>query len=107
MRDVEPEDLREHAVDVGGQHFPPKQVMAVVTGWQRQTFTTMEAQRVLTRAGLRCMRTTDLLAPSTSTVIPVTDNLLDRLHSLETAVRVLNEAVAGLSQRLGSLEGGA
>lgn len=31
--------------------YPPKQVLAVVTGWERTSYTTMEAQRVLGKIG--------------------------------------------------------
>lgn len=53
MRGVEPESPQKYVVAVGGVDYPPKQVLAHVTGWVRTSFTTMEAQRVLTRIGLR------------------------------------------------------
>jgi hypothetical protein len=56
MRGVEPETIREHFVVIGGELFPPKQALAQVTGWDRQTFTTMEATRVLSRLGFVCQR---------------------------------------------------
>jgi hypothetical protein len=56
MRGVEPEPIREHVVAVGDHLFPPKQVLAQATGWDRQTFTTMEAARVLKRLGFRPSR---------------------------------------------------
>ena len=56
MRGVRPEPIREHLVEVLDTAYPPKQVLAAVTGWQRTSFTTMEAQRVLTRAGFACRR---------------------------------------------------
>lgn len=54
MRDSEPESIQKHAVEVNGQWYPPKQVLGEVTGWARTSFTTMEAQRVLTRIGFVC-----------------------------------------------------
>src|SRR5689334_1637129 len=54
MEGEEPELIQKHMVEVGGRMFPPKQVLAHVTGWDRGTFTTMEAQRVLTRTGFIC-----------------------------------------------------
>lgn len=54
MAGVDPELIQKHAVEVNGQLFPPKQVLGQVTGWQRTSFTTMEAQRVLTRLGFAC-----------------------------------------------------
>ncbi len=55
MMGVEPDRIQKHMVEVGGQMFPPKQVLGHVTGWDRTTFTTLEAQRVLTRIGFICM----------------------------------------------------
>jgi hypothetical protein len=54
MRGEDPELIQKHMVEVNGQMFPPKQVLGHVTGWDRTTFTTMEAQRVLTRIGFVC-----------------------------------------------------
>ena len=56
MRGEDPESIREHFVEVAGSAFPPKQVLAAVTGWDRTTFTTMEAQRVLAGLGFACRR---------------------------------------------------
>jgi hypothetical protein len=54
MRGADPELIQKHMVEVNGQMFPPKQVLGHVTGWDRTSFTTMEAQRVLTRIGFVC-----------------------------------------------------
>ncbi len=54
MKGEEPELIQKHMVEVNGQMFPPKQVLGHVTGWARTSFTTMEAQRVLTRIGFDC-----------------------------------------------------
>src|SRR4029453_3606197 len=54
MTGEDPELIQKHMVEVNGQMFPPKQVLGHVTGWERTTFTTMEAQRVLTRIGFVC-----------------------------------------------------
>lgn len=56
MRNVQPEPIREHLVEIADIEFPPKQVLATVTGWDRQSFTTMEANRVLARLGFKCSR---------------------------------------------------
>src|SRR5260370_42448957 len=56
MRGQDPESVREHFVEGAGAVFPPKQVLAAVTGWGRTTLTTMEAQRVRTRLGFVCPR---------------------------------------------------
>jgi hypothetical protein len=54
MMGEDPELIQKHMVEVNGQMFPPKQVLGHVTGWDRTSFTTMEAQRVLTRIGFVC-----------------------------------------------------
>src|SRR5437870_4170777 len=51
MKGEDPEVIQKHMVEVNGQMFPPKQVLGHVTGWDRTSFTTMEAQRVLARIG--------------------------------------------------------
>lgn len=54
MMGEDPELIQKHMVEVNGQMFPPKQVLGHVTGWDRTTFTTVEAQRVLTRLEFVC-----------------------------------------------------
>lgn len=56
MRGVEPETIREHIVVIDQKLFPPKQVLTQATEWDRRTFTTMEATRVLSRLGFLCQR---------------------------------------------------
>ena len=46
-----PEPIREHFVVINGRRWPPKQVLAVVTGLDRADFTTHQARRALTRLG--------------------------------------------------------
>lgn len=52
MKGVEPEPIQTHYVQVNDITYPPKQVLAVITGWDRNTYTSQEANRVLKRAGL-------------------------------------------------------
>src|SRR5690554_4288435 len=54
VRDTVTEPIQKHVVEVEGRLFPPKQVFAAVTGRQRTSFTTMEAQRVLRKLGFVC-----------------------------------------------------
>lgn len=56
MKGEDPELIRKHLVAVNDQMFPPKQVLGHVTGWDRTSFTTMEAQRVLSRIGFDCTK---------------------------------------------------
>lgn len=53
---VEPEPIREHYVVVGGRRYPPKQVLARVTGLDRADFTTHQARAVLRRLGFGVYR---------------------------------------------------
>lgn len=51
MERAEPEKLRDHFVVVEGQRYPPKQVIAAVTGIDRNDFTTNQARSILRRLG--------------------------------------------------------
>ena len=53
---VEPEPIREHYVIVGGRRYPPKQVLAQLTGLDRADFTTHQARAVLRRLGFGVYR---------------------------------------------------
>lgn len=46
-----PDPVQEHFVVVNGRRWPPKQVLALVTGLDRADFTTHQARRALTRLG--------------------------------------------------------
>ena len=82
MRGEEPESIREHLVEVGGRGFPPKQVVAAMTGWDRLSFTTMEAQRVLTRAGFVCRRNGNMAVGGPKVMITVRPGGVGRLDEL-------------------------
>lgn len=61
---VDPEPIREHYVVVKGRRYPPKQVLAYVTGLDRADFTTHQARSVLRRLGFGVYRRGEaLLAP--------------------------------------------
>lgn len=76
-------------------------MLATVTGWDRQSFTTMEANRVLARLGFHCCRVghrpdgvgQDALSPADR-----------RLSAVEAALAVAQEAIAGLANRVAQLE---
>jgi hypothetical protein len=51
-----PDPIRDHFVVVGGRRFPPKQVLAAVTGIDRADFTTHQARRILMRLGFTAGR---------------------------------------------------
>ncbi len=48
---VDPEPIREHYVVIGRRRYPPKQVLATVTGLDRGDFTTHQARSILRRLG--------------------------------------------------------
>jgi hypothetical protein len=60
---VLPEPIREHFVVINGRHWPPKQVLAQVTGLDRADFTTHQARRALTRLGFPSGRAPGRRAP--------------------------------------------
>src|ERR1019366_7656899 len=51
LEGVLPEPIHEHFVVISGRLWPPKQVLALVTGLDRADFTTHQARRALTRLG--------------------------------------------------------
>ena len=59
-----PDPVREHYVVVGGRRFPPKQVLAAVTGLDRADFTTHQARRILRRLGFVAARAHSVLDPA-------------------------------------------
>lgn len=107
MRGAVPESIQKYIVEVNGMAYPPKQVLAHVTGWPRQSFTTMEAQRVLKKVGLAC-READAHPGGRAGWVPNTaeaaETNTDRLVALEAAVATAQEAIAGLSARVRRLE---
>lgn len=104
MKGVPSEPVQKHQVEIDGTVYPPKQVFGTVTGRTRTSFTTMEAQRVLSRLGFEPRRA-DADDGSTSTdTVPVTTE--DRVRSIETELAVLRAAVAGLEGRVSTLEAG-
>ena len=58
MKKALPEPLNQHYVVIAGRRYPPKQVIAEVTGLDRADFTTHQARRVLLRLGFPAARTT-------------------------------------------------
>lgn len=56
LEGVLPEPIHEHFVVVSGRRWPPKQVLALVTGLDRADFTTHQARSVLTRLGFPAAR---------------------------------------------------
>jgi hypothetical protein len=108
LRGLDPEPVREHFVEVLGSAFPPKQVLAAATGWDRNTFTTGEALRVLARLGFACGRVGSLAGEQP---VPVPDtpegalpSLGQRLRAVESGLAVAQEAIARLAHRIAALE---
>jgi len=68
LRGALPEPIREHFVVVNGRRWPPKQVLALVTGLDRADFTTHQARRALTRLGFTAARAASRQAPHSPAV---------------------------------------
>jgi hypothetical protein len=86
MHDIRPEPIRKHLVEISNVEFPPKQVLAIVAGWDRQSFTTMEANRVLTRLGFKCSTIGN--QPTVQTQ-PMPEDLEQQASEIAQPVRVL------------------
>jgi hypothetical protein len=99
---LEPDSIRKHQVDINGVQFPPKQVLGAVSGWDRQSFTTQEARRVLEKLGFKCRRLRDS-AESEETEVDE-DTSSDDLDPVRAAFDVVNLAVAELARRVAVLE---
>lgn len=56
LRGELPEPINQHFVVIRGRRWPPKQVLALVTGLDRADFTTHQARRALTRLGFTASR---------------------------------------------------
>jgi hypothetical protein len=108
MVGFEPELVREYFVELPNGWFPPKQVFAVVTQWDRNSFTSHEAVRILKRLGLVCRRV-DQLRDETELEHESIGRSIDedsdqRLLEIASAIKVLEAAVAGMVDRLNKLE---
>lgn len=113
MRGVQPEPIREHLVEMLGTVYPPKQVLAVVTGWDRQSFTTMEAQRVLSKVGFVCRRAGERpdgvpawVLQNDSDLEGPESPLEGRVEALEASLTVMEQAIANLTSRISKVENG-
>lgn len=105
MRGVEPQPVREHLVDIAGTLYPPKQVLETVTDWDRRSFTSLEAVRVLTRIGFLCRRASEGQPASVSGAAGnQAAGIERRLSELEAALAVAQEAIARLANRVTTLE---
>lgn len=100
MRGVQPETIRKHLVELNETVFPPKQVLATVTGWERLSFTTQEAQRVLKGLGFVCRRAGENDGKPAWVAVSIEDRLAD----LEASVGTIQAAISGLHKRVECLE---
>ncbi len=107
----EPEPVRGHIVEVLAAAFPPKQVLAAATGWDRNSFTTMEAVRVLTRLGFACRRAGSQARQQLPLVSDTSEEALlsvdRRLRAVESGLAVAQEAIVSLAHRVAELEAAA
>lgn len=120
MKGVLPEEFRKYVVEVNGEQYPPKQVLARATDWGRTSFTTMEAQRVLNKLGFKCREAGSPRADGSVPYFPYSgkpDSPLDiapgtaraqaaedRVEALEAALATAQTAIAGLDARVRALE---
>lgn len=77
LADADPEPIRVHYAVVSGRRFPPKQVLAVVTGLDRADFTTHQARAILRRLGYGVYRRQEATVGSGSALSPRAGSALD------------------------------
>ena len=87
-----PEPVREHFVVINGRRWPPKQVLALVTGLDRADFTTHQARRALTRLGFTAGRAasrghTQAASPAAAPPRPIASGTAGRPEPLVEALR--------------------
>src|SRR6266581_3939582 len=88
-----PEPITEHFIVVNGRRWPPKQVLALVTGLDRADFTTHQARRALTRLGFTAGRAassrghTPAISPAAAPRRPVASGTARRPEPLVEALR--------------------
>lgn len=70
LQGVAPEPLRDHYAIVNGRRYPPKQVIAAVTGLDRSAFITTQARSVLERLGFTVGRIGSPPTASTPSTAP-------------------------------------
>jgi len=106
MREERPETIRKHVVEMLGTVFPPKQVVATVTGWERTSFTTNEAQRVLTQLGFRCRTAASDEHGEMRWETETGGESPEPGGGVAARLAVAEEAIASLVRRVGEIERG-
>jgi hypothetical protein len=74
---ADPEPIHLHYAVVNGRRFPPKQVLALITGLDRADFTTHQARSILRRLGFGVYRRQGEVAGSGSSVSGEAGTVLD------------------------------
>ena len=106
MKGVVPEMYQKYVVEMHDQLYPPKQVFARLTGRERQTFTTLEAQRVLKRLGFVCREASKpgYVAARLGPELATEHASATSTTEVESELAVIKLAIAELSRRVNALE---
>ena len=56
LKEIAPERLQKHAVEIEGRRYPVKQAFALTTGQDVLDFTTTQARRALKQLGFEVIR---------------------------------------------------
>jgi hypothetical protein len=105
MNGVSSESIQKHVVEINGTGYPPKQVFARVSGRDRGSFTTQEAQRVLTRLGFVCRQAKAVGGTAVwSHVRESEPTVEERLAVVENAIATSQAAISDLLRRVLTLE---
>jgi hypothetical protein len=114
MTEVQPEPFQKYVVELNGTVYPPKQVINTCLDFPRTSFTTMEAQRVLTRLGFVCRQAGTGVGKMKAWVATTGDEgapdassgLETEMGSFRAALTTIQLAVARLDDRVMALEKG-
>jgi len=87
LRGQLPDPIQEHFVVISGRRWPPKQVLALVTGLDRADFTTHQARRALTRLGFTAARASRTAKRQQAEPPPAVPEASDVAHTLAEALR--------------------
>ena len=95
-----PEKIDDHLVQIEDTEFPTKQAFELATGWNRTSFTSIEAIHVMIKLGFSCRIAAELLDGSAtwkpeSETVGLTNE--EKVQKVQVALNELQEAVTSLS----------
>lgn len=106
LKGIEPRPIGKYAVNIGGRVYPPKQVLERALELPLLGFTTVDAQRILSKLGFEVFRhpSAETLMPQTS-FVDLCARLAHHLLDIDLGNRQLSDAeIKALHQVLKMIE---